>query len=62
MAFDNNYPNRKDRRRPYYGSARICRSCRPGGDCPQCRQEAKKRALKREATRDAMDDDTDDTK
>lgn len=37
MAFDNHYPNRKDRRKPYKGSKAFDRSCRPGGDCPYCR-------------------------
>lgn len=26
----------KERRRPYYRSGRVDRSCRPGGDCPWC--------------------------
>lgn len=37
MAFDNHYPNRKDWREAYYGSARFDPSCRPGGSCPCCR-------------------------
>jgi len=36
MSFDNEYPKRKDWRRPYYKAARFDRSCRPGGDCPWC--------------------------
>jgi hypothetical protein len=47
MAFDRDYPNRKDRRKSYRGSARFDRSCRPGGDCPMCESDRKYRALKR---------------
>lgn len=36
MSFDKNYPNRKDHRKPYHGSARFSGSCRPGGSCPVC--------------------------
>ena len=36
MSFDNDYPNRKDRRRRYYKSKAFDRSCRNGGDCPYC--------------------------
>lgn len=37
MAFDKDYPNRKDRRRPYYRKAsRWDPSCRPNGGCPWC--------------------------
>lgn len=38
MSFDNNYPNRKDRRKQYYRSGVFDRSCRPGGDCPYCKR------------------------
>lgn len=37
MAFDNNYPNRKDWRLPYKKKAqRVDRSCRCGGSCSWC--------------------------
>lgn len=36
MSFDTNYPNRKDRRKPYRGSQSFDRSCRHGGSCPWC--------------------------
>ena len=36
MSFDTEYPQRKDRRKPYYKSKAVDRSCRPGGDCPYC--------------------------
>ena len=36
MGFDNEHPNRKDIRKPYYKSGKCARSCRPGGDCPYC--------------------------
>lgn len=37
MSFDNDYPNRKDHRRPFFRSARFDRSCRHGGNCSYCR-------------------------
>lgn len=37
MAFDNQYPKRKDWRKGYHGSARYDKGCRPGGDCEYCR-------------------------
>lgn len=37
MGFDNLYPNRKDKRKPYRRSARFDRGCRPGGKCDWCR-------------------------
>lgn len=36
MSFDNNYPNRKDHRKPYRKSAAFDRHCRPHGNCPYC--------------------------
>jgi hypothetical protein len=37
MSFDNkNYPNRKDRLKPYYKSGKCDRTCRPHGGCPYC--------------------------
>lgn len=47
MSFDRHYPNRKDQRRSYYGSAAFDRSCRPGGSCPHCRRnyQAKQKRL-----------------
>lgn len=37
MAFDNFYPNRKDRRKPYRGAKSFDRSCRNNGSCSYCR-------------------------
>lgn len=37
MGFDRQYPNRKDRRKPYRRSARFDRTCRTGGSCGYCR-------------------------
>jgi hypothetical protein len=54
MAFDKNYPNRKDRRSPYiHGSSRFDRTCRPGGSCPWCQanRTAKNVEKQREAER-----------
>jgi hypothetical protein len=36
MSFDTQYPNRKDRRKPFRKSKRFDRSCRNHGDCPYC--------------------------
>jgi hypothetical protein len=37
MAFDKEYPNRKDWRKPYRRRAQQCDStCRPNGGCPYC--------------------------
>jgi hypothetical protein len=36
MAFDKNYPNRKDHRRPYRKSKQVDRSCRCHGSCSYC--------------------------
>ena len=36
MSFDNEYKNRKDRRKRYYRSGRFDVSCRPHGSCPYC--------------------------
>lgn len=36
MSFDNFYPNRKDHRKAYRGSARWDRGCRNGGSCGWC--------------------------
>lgn len=38
MAFDKQYPNRKDWRRPYRKRGRYAKSCRPNGGCPYCRE------------------------
>lgn len=35
--FDTNYPNRKDKRRPYRGSKTFDRSCRNHGSCDWCK-------------------------
>lgn len=48
MSFENDYPNRKDWRKPYHGSKAVDATCRPGGDCPYCnrgRQHKHKRQL-----------------
>lgn len=36
MSFDNHYPNRKDKRRAYYGAKSHSRGCRNHGRCPYC--------------------------
>ena len=47
MAFDKDYPKRKDWRKPYLsGSKRVDRTCRPGGNCPYC-QSGRKHKLRK---------------
>lgn len=37
MAFEKDYPNRKDWRKPYYPKNKRCdKSCRSHGGCPWC--------------------------
>lgn len=48
MSFDNQYPNRKDCRKPYFRSGAFDRSCRPGGSCPWCIRNRQYRTRKRE--------------
>lgn len=36
MSFDNDYPNRKDWRKPYRGSKRFDKNCRCHGKCGYC--------------------------
>ena len=36
MSFDNDYPNRKDWRKPYSGSKVFDAYCRNHGRCPYC--------------------------
>ncbi len=38
MTFDKDYPNRKDKRKPYFRSGVSDKSCRPGGDCKRCQE------------------------
>lgn len=56
MAFDNtqDYPNRKDWRRPYRKSKRFDRTCRPGGSCGYCRDNREHNdKMRLQAARDA---------
>ena len=46
MSFDNYYPNRKDKRKKYYGSKYCDRSCRPGGSCPYCKSSRVRKTKK----------------
>jgi hypothetical protein len=38
MSFDKNYPNRKDKRKPYRKAKAIDPTCRNHGSCPYCRE------------------------
>lgn len=48
MSFDNNYPNRKDIRKPFRKSKHFDRSCRNHGTCPYCRSNRTHSNNKRE--------------
>jgi hypothetical protein len=49
MGFDNYYPNRKDKRRKYYKSAKkYSASCRNHGSCNYCRRNRLYQRLKEE--------------
>jgi hypothetical protein len=48
MAFDKEYPNRKDQRKKYRKSASFDRSCRTGGDCPWCKSNRTHKSKRRE--------------
>ena len=60
VAFEKDYPNRKDWRRQYRDRARRCdRSCRSHGGCPHCTgtkllAKRKADAAAREQMRDAF--------
>jgi len=41
MSFDKDYPNRKDKRSPYYDSRNFDRTCRNHGTCPSCQGKHK---------------------
>ena len=49
MSFDKNYPNRKDKRKPYRKNKRgsVDKTCRPHGGCPYC-ENARKHKYKRQ--------------
>ena len=51
MSFDNKYPNRKDRRKPYRKAKAFDRSCRNHGACPYC-ENGRKHPDKRRAPAD----------
>lgn len=50
MSFDKNYPNRKDKRKPYTGNKAIDASCRNHGSCTYCNKARKYKINKRKPT------------
>lgn len=48
MSFDNNYPNRKDIRKPYRKSKVFDRTCRNHGYCAWCRSNKQHKTKKLE--------------
>lgn len=52
MAFDKYYPNRKDKRKPFYKSKRFDRSCRCHGGCPYCEGNRMYSTIKRKQDSD----------
>lgn len=57
MSFNKPYPNRKDKRKPYYGSKRFDKSCRNHGSCP-CGKKGTLLKLKEEHRHDKKDRET----
>jgi hypothetical protein len=53
MSFDKQYPNRKDKRKPYRGSKRFDRTCRNHGACPYCETNRLHNTEKRKSIADA---------
>ena len=47
MSFDNYYPNRKDKRKPYYGSKVFDHTCRNHKSCGYCRLNRKHNTRKK---------------
>jgi len=47
-----------EHRKPYYGSKRFDRSCRPGGDCPWCQSSRQHKHNKKLLT--AKEEERDD--
>lgn len=48
MSFDNDYPNRKDKRKPYRKSKAFDRTCRNHGSCAYCAEGRQHNNKKRE--------------
>ena len=55
MAFDNQYPNRKDQRKPYRRSKAFDRSCRSHGSCSYCERNRLFSSRRREPLLDKED-------
>lgn len=50
MSFDKDYPNRKDRRKPYLKKGpKNSRGCRHGGSCSRCRENRLYQTIKEKA-------------
>mgnify|MGYP001818201595 FL=1 len=47
MSFENDYPKRKDWRKPYRKAKAFVRSCRNHGSCPYCLNNRMYNTLKR---------------
>jgi hypothetical protein len=56
MSFDKEYPNRKDRRKPYKGSKSFDSSCRPNGGCSWCYGNRTHSTTKRQQSADSTAD------
>jgi ferredoxin len=41
LSFDKDYPNRKDKRKPHFGSKAIDSTCRSHGSCVACQMKLK---------------------
>lgn len=47
MSLDKAIKHGKEKRKPYRGNKEFDRSCRPGGDCPWCRDNRQHAERKR---------------
>jgi hypothetical protein len=56
MGFDKDYPNRKDKRKPYRGSKAVDGTCRNHGSCPYCQKARKYKLKKQEPIKEATHD------
>ncbi len=57
MAFDKEYPNRKDWRKPYWRQGVADRTCRPHGGCPWCYLGRMHKHKRREPAKEHADAD-----
>ena len=57
MSFDNEYPNRKDRRKPLRRSKAFDRGCRNHGSCDWCARNRQHKNRRRAPIEDSINED-----